>query len=86
MIRAHKIRLNPTPEQETYLKATLTLSERTWQYVGCGSIHNRDWNASKNIEQEAFRLAFDKPDAGSGYIGVSAWTAGKTSFIRGTAG
>lgn len=41
------------------VNATLTLSDRTWQCVGCGSTHNRDWNASKNIEQEAFRLAFD---------------------------
>ena len=77
---AHKIRLNPTPEQEIYFRKAagtkrfvyassktcndcgyinkeLTLSERTWTCQGCGTIHDRDWNAAKNIEQEALRLA-----------------------------
>lgn len=34
----------------------LKLSDRTWVCVGCGVINQRDWNASKNIEQEALRL------------------------------
>lgn len=34
----------------------LTLSDRTWTCQGCGTIHDRDWNAAKNIEQEARRL------------------------------
>ena len=34
----------------------LTLSDRTWVCQGCGVIHQRDWNAAKNIEQEALRL------------------------------
>ena len=36
----------------------LTLSERRWTCAGCGAIHDRDWNASKNIEQEALKLAY----------------------------
>ena len=66
-----------------YVNGSLTLSERTWRCEGCGIIHDRDWNASKNIEQEAFRLALDEPNAGSGYVGVSAWTECKTSLEAG---
>jgi putative transposase len=38
---------------------TLTLSDRKWICTGCGTIHDRDFNASKNIETEALRLAYD---------------------------
>jgi putative transposase len=34
----------------------LQLSDRRWTCQGCGTIHDRDWNASKNIEVEALRL------------------------------
>jgi len=34
----------------------LRLSERTWVCHGCSTSHDRDWNASKNIEFEALRL------------------------------
>ena len=40
-----------------YINKELTLSDRTWICQGCGIIHDRDWNAAKNIEQEALRLA-----------------------------
>ncbi|MCX6050779.1 MAG: RNA-guided endonuclease TnpB family protein [Chloroflexi bacterium] len=40
-----------------YINKELTLSDRTWTCQGCGTIHDRDWNAAKNIEQEALRLA-----------------------------
>ena len=36
----------------------LTLSDRIWTCQGCGVIHQRDWNAAHNIEQEALRLAY----------------------------
>lgn len=39
-----------------YLHQTLTLSDRKWTCQGCGTIYDRDWNAAKNIEQEALRL------------------------------
>jgi putative transposase len=34
----------------------LALSERTWTCTACGVIHDRDWNASQNILQEALRI------------------------------
>lgn len=40
-----------------HVNKELRLSDRTWVCVACGVINQRDWNASKNIEQEALRLA-----------------------------
>lgn len=39
-----------------HVNKDLTLSDRTWTCKGCGAIHDRDWNASRNIEVEALRL------------------------------
>ena len=39
-----------------YVNQELELSHRKWSCEGCGVIHQRDWNAAKNIEQEAIRL------------------------------
>lgn len=56
-----------------YINRELVLSDRTWTCLGCGVIHNRDWNASRNIEEEAIRLLTGSP--GSGYIGRNrSWT------------
>jgi putative transposase len=41
-----------------YINRELTLSDRRWICSGCGTLHDRDFNASKNIEQEALRLAY----------------------------
>ncbi len=62
MIRAHKIRLNPTPEQVEYLlktcgviKSDLTIDDRMF-ICECGYIADRDLDAAQNIEREALRL------------------------------
>lgn len=39
-----------------YINRDLELKERTWTCRECGTSHDRDWNAAKNIEQEALRL------------------------------
>ena len=41
-----------------HVNQALTLSDRRWTCQGCGVVHERDWNAAKNIEQEALRLAY----------------------------
>jgi putative transposase len=40
-----------------HVHKALTLAERQWTCTGCSVMHDRDWNASKNIEAEALRLA-----------------------------
>jgi putative transposase len=42
-----------------HINHALTLSDRTWLCAGCGTWHDRDLNASRNIEAEAIRLALD---------------------------
>ena len=39
-----------------YTHAGLTLSERVWTCVGCGSILDRDLNAARNIKREGLRI------------------------------
>jgi len=39
-----------------HVNQELTLADRVWLCTGCGSVHDRDWNAAKNIEAEALRL------------------------------
>ena len=41
-----------------HINQELTLKDRTWVCLGCGTIRERDWNAAINIEQEALRLAY----------------------------
>ncbi len=70
-----------------YVNQALTLSNRTWACQGCGTIHDRDWNASVNIEQEGFRL-LARPETSAPVVwlrrGQWTWTACKTP--RGSAG
>lgn len=37
-----------------HVSQSLTLSERRWVCTGCGVLHERDWNASKNILQKVY--------------------------------
>lgn len=39
-----------------HINQALTLSDRQWVCQGCGSVRDRDWNASQNIEAEGLRL------------------------------
>jgi putative transposase len=41
-----------------HINHDLKLSDRTWVCASCRTTHPRDWNASKNIEAEALRLAY----------------------------
>lgn len=56
-----------------FVNKELELSDRKWTCLGCGVVHNRDWNASKNIEKEAIRLY--NGSFGDGYVECkSSWT------------
>lgn len=41
-----------------YIKSDLQLSTREWKCPGCGTTHERDYNASINIKNEGLRIAF----------------------------
>jgi putative transposase len=49
-----------------FVNAALTLSDRTWRCISCGTRHDRDLNAAINIHREGIALL-----AGSGYVGVT---------------
>ena len=40
----------------SYKKEKLELSERSWRCPECGTVHDRDYNASMNIKKEGMRL------------------------------
>jgi len=42
------------------IKDDLTLSDREWTCEGCGTHHDRDWNAAINIKNEGIRLCVTK--------------------------
>ena len=72
MVKAHKIRLNPTSEQKTELR------EREWKCPNCGAEHDRDENGAINIEMEGVSLL-----AASGYIGETPVEFAATALKRG---
>ena len=39
-----------------WINNNLTLSERTWTCLECGTTHDRDVNASQNLRQEGMRI------------------------------
>jgi putative transposase len=39
-----------------HVNQQLVLANRTWTCGNCGTMHERDWNAARNIEREALRL------------------------------
>ncbi len=44
-----------------WIKEDLTLADRVWTCEQCGMVHERDFNASLNIRDEALRLVTDVP-------------------------
>jgi len=38
-----------------YINQDLTLKDREWTCNSCGVVHDRDWNASKNILKEGLK-------------------------------
>ncbi len=39
-----------------HINQQLILADRTWTCGNCSTVHERDWNAARNIEREALRL------------------------------
>lgn len=54
-----------TCHQCQWMKADLTLADRFWTCEQCGTLHDRDLNASLNIRDEAIRLVTDVPGVAS---------------------
>jgi putative transposase len=48
-----------------WIKEDLTLNDRVWVCEQCGVVHERDFNASLNIRDEALRLITDVPAVAS---------------------
>lgn len=44
-----------------WIRKNLTLADRIWVCEQCGAVHERDFNASLNIRDEALRLVTDVP-------------------------
>jgi len=59
MQRAHRIRLNPTPEQQAYFRKAAGTARfvYNWGLADCGQKVDRDLNAACNIRDEALRVS-----------------------------
>jgi putative transposase len=62
-----------------YRHRDLTLAERTWRCPHCGLVVDRDYNAAKNIRDEALRIC---GVLGSGYLGTENWPVEGVSDCR----
>jgi transposase len=84
MIKAHKIRLNPTSEQESYFFRASGVARFAWNWAlewkcpNCEAEHDRDKNGAINIEMEGMSLL-----AGSGYIGETPVEFAAAALRRG---
>jgi putative transposase len=70
-----------------WIKEDLTLKDRVWVCEQCGVVHERDFNASLNIRDEALRLITDVPvvaSSGQKFAG-GASSAGVVGIPRETA-
>ena len=65
------------------IREGLTLADRRWRCEACGTTHDRDLNAAKNLAQEGLRLLDEQRPGGARLLRVEGDTSGTVPARKG---